>query len=74
MSTSKRRKTTTPRRPLIDDDERAWREEAAELTLRWHAEAGYYTDERCRKILQRFVEGELSQEQACSEVLRPYLC
>ena len=44
------------------------------MTLRWHAEAGYYTDERCRKILQRFVEGELSQEQACSEVLRPYLC
>lgn len=74
MPTPKRREATTRNRPLIDEDERAWREEVAELVLQGHAEAGHYTDERCRTILTRFVEGELSQEEACREVLRPYLC
>lgn len=74
MPGPKRPKATARRQPLIDGDERSWREEAAELTLRWHAEAGHYTDERCRTILTRFVEGELSQEEACREFLRPYLC
>ena len=74
MPAPKRREATTRHRPLIDEDERAWREEVAELVLQGHTEAGHYTDERCRKILERFVVGELSQEETCREVLRPYRC
>lgn len=68
-----RSESPPPPAALIDDDERTWRMEIAEKAIRMQTEAGYEFDARCRRLLERFVDGDLDFDQLKREIVRPYL-
>lgn len=56
-----------------EDLDRAGREDAVAYAIEAARSARLTIDGRCRHLLQRYIEGEISDTQLVAEIKRPYL-
>ena len=70
MPTSKASNQETSPATCLD---RAEREGAVAVAVAAAEERSVKVDQRCRKLLQRYIDGELTDVQLVAEIKRPYL-